>query len=143
MKLKKFKERDNKKLGVILFTLICLFLISGAVLYRTFAIFEVKTNQNVIKGTVQDPGNIYFAFYQKNEETGNFDIQKEMPSKENGYVLDEVQSYCGVNGSQDDSITVSLTEDWQIIVSGVTTSRTKCNLYFTKGLLFTAKMVEN
>ena len=53
MKLKKFKERDNKKIGVVVFTLVCLFLISGAVLYRTFAIFEVKTNQNVINGEVQ------------------------------------------------------------------------------------------
>ena len=63
MKLERFKERDNKKIGVIVFTLICLFLISGAILYRTFAIFEVRTNQNIINGTVQAPGNIYFAFY--------------------------------------------------------------------------------
>ena len=67
MKLKKFKERDNKKIGVVVFTLICLFLVSGAILYRTFAIFEVRINQNVINGTVQT-GDILFAFYYEDDE---------------------------------------------------------------------------
>ena len=135
MKLKKFKERDNKRIGIIVFTVICILLVSGVMLYRTFAIFEVKTNQNVIKGTVQDPGNIYFAFYKKREENADFKIQKDMPKKEEGYVLDEEQSYCGINGNTEENVKVSLTEDWRILVSGVTTSRTKCNLYFTKGTL--------
>ena len=136
MKLKKFKERDNKKLGVILFTLICLFLISGAVLYRTFAIFEVKTNQNVIKGTVQDPGNIYFAFYVDEK------IQKDMPQINSGYILDEDASYCGISGQEDENIHVSLTEDYTVHVSGMTSSRTKCNLYFVKGTFILGKPVK-
>ena len=127
MKLKKFKEKDKKRIGIIVFTLACILLVSGVVLYRTFAIFEVKTNQNVIKGNVQDPGNLYFAFYYDGG------IQKEMPVKDNGYVLDEEASYCGVNGSHDDNINATLTEDYVIQVHGVTTSRTKCNLYFVKG----------
>ena len=146
MKLKRFKERDNKRIGIIVFTISCILLVSGVILYRTFAIFEVRTNQNVIKGTVQDPGDIYFAFYQKNEETGDYEIQKDMPAKEKGYVLDEEQSYCGVNGEQNSNIKVSVNEDWKIIVSGVTTSRTKCNLYFTKGKFILGKgipIVEN
>ena len=53
MKLKKFKERDNKRIGIIVFTIVCILLVSGVILYRTFAIFEVKTNQNVINGEVQ------------------------------------------------------------------------------------------
>ena len=134
MKLEKFKKRNNKRIGIIVFTISCILLVSGVILYRTFAIFEVKTSQNVIKGTVQDPGNIYFAFYQKNEETGDYEIQKDMPNQSSGLVLDEVQSYCGINGDKDTSIKVSVNEDWKIIVSGVTTSRTKCNLYFTKGI---------
>ena len=68
MKLERFKERDNKRIGIIVFTIVCILLVSGVILYRTFAIFEVKTNQNVIKGTVQDPGNIYFAFYVNDGE---------------------------------------------------------------------------
>ena len=139
MKLKRFKTRDNKRIGIIIFTIVCILLVSGVILYRTFAIFEVKTNQNVIKGTVEDPGNIYFAFYQKNEESGSYEIQKDMPNKNEGYVLDEVQSYCGTNGNKDDKITVSLTEDYTIQIHGVTTSRTKCNLYFAKGIFIQGK----
>ena len=133
MKLKKFNEKDSKRIGIIAFTITCILLISGAILYRTFAIFEVKTNQNVIKGTVQDPGNLYFAFYVDNV------IQKEMPDKDSGYVLDEVQSYCGVNGEKDENIEVYLTEDWFIHVGNMKTSRTKCTLYFVKGKFFNGK----
>lgn len=132
MKLEKFKEKNNKRIGIIVFTIVCILLVSGAVLYRTFAVFEVKTNQNVIKGKVEDPGNIYFAFYQKSED-GNYEIKKDMPNKNEGYVLDEEQSYCGVNGEKSSNIKVSVNEDWKIIVSDVTTSRTKCTLYFKKG----------
>ncbi len=124
MKLERFKEKNNKKKFIIVFTIICVLLVSGVVLYRTFAIFEVKTNLNMIKGTIEDPGNIYFAFYVNNK------IEKEMPDRNGGFVLDEEASSCEVNGSTTDSIKVSLTEDWEIVVSGVTFSRTKCNLYF-------------
>ena len=127
MKLQKFKEKDGKRTGIIVFTIACILLVSGVILYRTFAIFEVKTNQNIIKGTVEDPGNIYFAFYVDNK------IQKDMPDRNGGFVLDEEASYCGVNGNKIDTVKVSLTEDWKIVVSGVTTSRTKCNLFFKKG----------
>ena len=123
MKLERFKEKNKKRTGIFVFTIVCILLVSGVILYRTFAIFEVKTNQNIIKGTVEDPGNIYFAFYVDNK------IQKDMPDRNGGFVLDEEASYCGVNGNKIDTVKVSLTEDWKIVVSGVTTSRTKCNLF--------------
>ena len=62
MKLEKFTEKDNKRIGIIVFTIVCILLVSGVILYRTFAIFEVKTNQNVINGQVQDIGDLEFAF---------------------------------------------------------------------------------
>ena len=115
MKLKKFKERDNKKIGVIVFTLICLFLISGAILYRTFAIFEVKTNQNVIKGSVQDPGDIRFMVYVDEKLT------KDAPTKDQGYTLDTSKSHCE-NGSL-----VSWNYDkWSVEIKNISTTRTKC-----------------
>ncbi len=140
MKLQRFKEKNSKKVGIILFTISCILLITGVILYRTFAIFQVDTTQNVINGSIEDPGDIYFAFYKD----GN--IQKEMPKKSDGYVLDEEQSFCGVNGTNVDSIKVSMTEDEVIHVSGVATSRTKCNLYFVKGTYILGKgvpIVEN
>ena len=138
MKLKKFKEKDNKRIGIIVFTIVCILLVSGIMLYRTFAIFEVRTSQNVIKGTVQDPGNIYFAFYV-NDGTED-KIQKEMPTK--NYVLDETKSYCGVNGERDEKIKVTLTDEYGIYVTGVTTSRTKCNLYFVSGAFILGKPIK-
>ena len=127
MKLKKFKERNNKQIGIIIFTITCIMLVSGVILYRTFAVFEVRTNQNVIRGTVQDPGDIYFTYYVDEK------IQKDMPQKNEGYILDEEKSYCGELGAKDESIKPTLNkDDWSITVSGMTTSRTKCNLYFRK-----------
>ena len=128
MKLKRFKETDKKKIGVFIFTIVCVLLVGGVVLYRTFAIFEVRTNQNVINGTVQDPGNIYFAFYVDDK------IQKDLPNKEDDYVFNSQKSYCGVLGEKDNSIKLWWDkDDWSIVVSGMQTSRTKCNLYFEKG----------
>ncbi len=133
MELRKFKEKNPKKVGIIVFTITCILLITGVILYRTFAIFQVDTTQNVINGSIEDPGDIYFAFYKD----GN--IQKEMPKKSDGYILDEQESSCGVNGTNADSIKVSMTEDEVIHVSGVATSRTKCNLYFVKGAYILGK----
>ena len=128
MKLKRFKERDNKKIGVVVFTLICLFLVSGAILYRTFAIFEVKTNQNVINGTVQT-GDILFTFYYEDDE-GNYVITDKIP--EGDYVLSTSDSYCGVVGQRDESITVSMNSDKTLEITGLSKSPSKCKLYFEK-----------
>ncbi len=128
MKLKKFKESNKKVIGVLIFTILCVMLVCGVILYRTFAIFEVRTNQNVINGAVQDPGNLYFAFYVDNQ------IQKNLPSKDEDYVFNSQKSYCGVLGEKDDSIKLWFDRDsWSVIAEGITSSRTKCNLYFDKG----------
>ncbi len=127
MKLKSFKEKNNKKIGVILFTITCILLISGVILCRTFAIFETNDKYDVMNGSVEDPGDIYFAFYKDGV------IQKEMPQKDEGYWLDEEKSYCGVLGKKDETMKPTLDRDtWSIVVTGMKTSRTKCNLYFIK-----------
>ncbi len=127
MKLEKFKEKDKKKIGIILFTITCILLITGVILYRTFAIFETNEEFNVINGSIEDVGDLYFAFYKDGV------IQKEMPKKEEGYQLDEENSYCGVLGKKDETMKPTLDRDtWSIVVTGMKTSRTKCNLYFIK-----------
>ncbi len=133
MKLQKFKERNNKQKSIIIFTIACVLLITGVFLYKTFASFQVVENEDLIHGDVSDPGDIYFAFYKENK------IQKEMPKKSEGYVLDESKSYCGVTGGNDSDIKVHVTENDMIFVEGVTTSRTKCNLYFAKGAYILGK----
>ncbi len=133
MKLQRFKENKKKENGILLFTIACVLLITGVFFYKTFATFQVIENEDLIHGSISDPGDIYFAFYYDGS------IQKNMPDKSKGYVLDEEKSYCGVTGGNDSDIKVSFTEDETIQVHGVTTSRTKCNLYFVKGVFIKGK----
>ena len=77
MKLQRFKERDNKRIGIIVFTVACILLVSGVILYRTFAIFEVKTNQNIINGQVQSMGDLEFVFYKDDVITKNVPTEKD------------------------------------------------------------------
>ncbi len=127
MKLKRFKERNHKRIGIIVFTIVCILLVSGVILYRTFAIFEVKTNQNVINGSVQSMGDLEFAFYKDDE------IVKEVPSKEEGYSLDTSSSYCVdlLNDKQVSNVSWN-DERWSIELKDITTTKTKCYLHFKK-----------
>ena len=40
MKLEKYKQRDPKKIGIIIFTGVCILLIAGVFFYTSFASFE-------------------------------------------------------------------------------------------------------
>ena len=127
MKLERFKEKDNKRIGIIVFTIVCIMLVSGVILYRTFAIFEVRTNQNVINGNVQSMGDLEFAFYKDNE------IVKEVPKKDEGYSLDTSSSYCKdlLNDKQISNVNWDY-DNWEVRVKNVSTTKTKCYLYFKK-----------
>ena len=70
MKLEKFKQRDPKKMGIILFTVVCVLLITGVFFYTSFASFETHDEFNIIKGTVGSNKDLYFAFYVDNEISG-------------------------------------------------------------------------
>ena len=119
MKLEKFKQKNPKKVGIIIFTVACILLIAGVFFYTSFASFEVRQDFHIINGTVGDPGDLYFAFYVDDV------ISKTMPQKGEGYVIDQEKTTCN-NGA---SIEFN-TDDWSIKVLNMTTSRTKCTLYF-------------
>ena len=124
MKLEKFKEKDHKKKFIIVFTVCCVLLLAGVFLYTSFAVFTEEKQFNLINGTYQDPGDLYFAVYVDGEITNTF------PSKDDGYVFDSTQSSC-TNGA-----TVSWdNESWSAAInfsnySAGNLSRTKCTLYF-------------
>ncbi len=124
MKLEKFKEQDNKRKFIIVFTVCCVFLLAGVFLYTSFAVFTEEKQFNVINGTYQDPGDLYFAVYIDGQITNTF------PSKDSGYTLDTTQSSC-TNGA-----TVSWDNaSWSAAVnfsnySAGNMSRTKCTMYF-------------
>ena len=119
MKLKKFYETDKKQVGIIIFTVCCIFLIAGVYFYKTFAAYLVSDSRNVIEGTVQNPGDLYFSFYVDGV------ISKTMPTKDDGYELDSAKSTC-TNGATP----VLIESDWSIQINNLTTNGTKCTLYF-------------
>ena len=82
MKLKKYKQRDPKRIGIVVFTVVCVLILTGVFFYTSFASFQVEQEFNIIKGTVQDLGDVYFAYYVDNE------LVSEMPLQNSGYVFE-------------------------------------------------------
>ena len=95
MKLEKFKQKDPKKIGIIVFTVTCVLLVAGVFFYTSFASFQTKAEFNIIKGTVGSNGDLYFAFYVDDV------ISKTMPQKGEGYVLDKEKTTCTKGASVD------------------------------------------
>ena len=132
MSLKKFKQINYKKI-LIFFLFFLLGVVAGyLVLSPSYAFYEEKKNFDVINGTVEDPGDIYFAYYIDGV------ISRNMPLQNTGYTLDEAKSNCnnGVIPTWDNA-------GWKFIgdyhnYSATTNTRTKCTLYFNK----TAKTVK-
>ena len=131
MKLSKFKMKNPKKIAIITLAFIIGIITGYVIFYNSYAFYEEKKNFDVINGTVEDPGDIYFAYYIDNV------ISREMPMQNTGYTLDTEKSNCnnGVIPNWDNA-------GWKFIgdyhnYSATTNTRTKCNLYFNK----TAKIV--
>ena len=124
MKLERFKEKNNKKKFIIIFTVCCILLLAGVFLYTSFAVFTEEKQFNVINGTYQDPGDIYFAIYIDDK------IVQELPSKTAGYVFDTEKSTCtnnvGISWNHDDWHADLDFSNYQVESMG----RTKCTVYF-------------
>ena len=133
LKLKKFKEKNTKKTGIILFTITCILFITGVFFYTSFASFESRETYNLMEGTIQSPGDIYFAYYIDGVASQNAPLQNTE------YTLDESSSNCtnGVIPSWNHS-----TWEFQGNYSNYNSSdgsSVKCNLYFIKNqTVFTA-----
>jgi len=81
MKLEKFKEKNKRKKSIIVFTICCVLLIVSVFFYQTFALFETKDNFNFIEGNINNPGDLYFAYYIDDQ------ITLDIPNKNSGYTL--------------------------------------------------------
>ena len=127
MKLEKFKEKNTKKKFTIVFTICCVLLLAGVFLYTSFASFTENKDFNIINGTAQDPGDIYFAYYVDGQ------ITRELPKQNTGYIFDEEQSNC-TNGVVPTFDNASWTFEANYSNYNATDyTRTKCNLYFKTG----------
>ena len=127
MKLEKFKEKDTKTRFIVIFTVCCILLLAGVFLYTSFAVFTEEKDFNVINGTAQDPGDIYFAYYVDGQ------ITRELPKQNTGYIFDAESSNCtnGVIPTFDNS-SWKFTADYSGY-NATDYTRTKCNLYFKTG----------
>ena len=88
--------------------------------------FTEEKHFNVINGEIQDPGDIYFAYYVDGE------ITRSMPRQNTGYTLNIEKSNC-TNGVIPDWDNAGWT--FQANYSGYNVTdytRTRCNLYFEK-----------
>ena len=120
MKLEKFKIKNHKKIVMIAFTFMIGIITGYVIFYQSYAFYEENKNFDVINGIVEDPGDVYFAYYIDGE------ISREMPTQNTGYTLDEAKSNCNNN--------VTITWDnasWEAKVnhknySATTNTRTKC-----------------
>ena len=119
MKLEKFKQKDPKKIGIIVFTVTCVLLVAGVFFYTSFASFQTKAEFNIIKGTVQDLGDVYFAYYVDGE------LVSELPTQNSGYVFESSSCTHDATVEWDNS-------KWAPLVTNLTQTRTKCTLYFKK-----------
>ncbi len=125
-KLVRFKEKNNKRIIFIFVSLFFLFLLGGIYLYSSFAVFSEEKHFNVINGTLQDPGDIYFAYYVDGE------ITRSMPKQNTGYTLNVEKSNC-TNGVIPKWDNASWTFQANYSNYNATDyTRTRCNLYFEK-----------
>ena len=109
-----------------MFTITCVLLITGVFFYTSFASFESKETYNIMEGTINDPGDIYFAYYIDGVFSEN------LPKQNTEYTLDTTASTCtnGVVPSWNYA-TWKFEGDYSNYQRG-TNKRTKCDLYFIK-----------
>ena len=118
MKLEKFKEKNAKKTGIIIFTVACILLIAGVFFYTSFASFESNATYNMIEGKVESPPDLSFTFYRDGEAS------TQMPGANEGYAFESATC----NPSE---ATIDFDEtEWTVKVLNMTKATT-CNLYFT------------
>ena len=119
-------RKNNKRIVFVIIGSVIVFLLASLCLYNTFAVFREEKHFNVINGTVEDPGDIYFAYYVDDE------ITRSMPKQNTGYTLNIEKSNC-TNGVIPDWDNAGWT--FQANYSGYNATdytRTRCNLYFEK-----------
>lgn len=124
MELKKYKNRNKRNLYVLITIGFLLLTIGSYLFYQSYALYEEEKNFNIINGTVEDPGDIYFAYYVDDK------ITTSVPLKDDGYYLEEKSSCTN-------DVTISWNQqDWIANLdfgsyNKENNSRVKCTLYFS------------
>ena len=122
MKLEQYKIKKNYS-KLIVVTLAVLLIIGGIMIGRSFASFKENKSFKVMEGNFIYEGNddIIFEFYNKDQELD------EMPKKDNPDNLKFEKSECDNKASIEWN-----NEKWAPLVTNLTTTKTKCKLYFVQ-----------
>ena len=127
MKFEVLKRSHLKK--YIIIGVVVILIISAVILNFTRAKYRVTESIPLVNGTINyDLADLNaVAVYIEDGD----DYSKSDTIPESGYTFNEENSYCIVNGEEDESITVSYDANTQSLsVSPLTTKGTKCYLYF-------------
>ncbi len=137
LSFKKYKEPHKKRKMIYFLSALMILSLGIFIFYKSYAFYEEKKDFNVINGVVEDPGDIYYAYYVNNT------ITRDFPMKDSGLTLDTTKSSCtsGVTISWDD-------DNWHAILDYSnyqknSTTRTKCTLYFKNKPVIATTLLNN
>ena len=121
---------SNKKRIYFFCVFVCVVvLLVVFVVTRSHAKYKTTQSIPLVNGTINyelSDLNLIGVYIQ-----GDDGYTKSDTIPESGYVLNEEESYCTINGEKDSSISISYDTDTQTLnVSPMTTKGTKCTLYF-------------
>ena len=119
MNLEKFKTKNPKKQAIVIGCVAVVLLIAAVILIRTYALFEVKNEYNVIKGVVSNynPSDITITSYMDGTPSNTF------PKKDSEYAVEKVECNNGAIGLWNYS-------NWEINIKNLSSTKTKCKVYF-------------
>ena len=125
MKFEVLKRSHLKK--YIIIGVVVILIISAVILNFTRAKYRVTESIPLVNGTINYDLSDLNAVAVYIEDGDDYSKSDTIP--ESGYTFNEENSYCIVNGEEDESITVSYDANTQSL-SPLTTKGTKCYLYF-------------
>ena len=126
-------KRSHLKRNIII-AVIIIAIISAFILNFTRAKYRTSYSVPLINGTIN------YSAADLNIVSITVEGEEVDTIPEEGYVFNEEESYCEVNGNRDDSIELSYDMDSQMLtVTPMTTKGTKCYLYFDEDLSMTVQ----
>ena len=142
MKPEKLKQANVKQ--KIITSVIILAMIAALILNYTRANYKTAESIPLINGTVNyDASDLNAVAVYIQDEAASDGYAKSDTIPTSGYTFNEEMSYCTIDGARDDSITLSYKPDTQSLsVSPMTTSGTKCYLYFDEQQALLADVIK-
>ena len=120
-------KRSHLKRNIII-GLFAVAIISATVLNFTQAKYRVTESIPLINGTIHyTPYDLNLVAMYQQDETGEYISIDTVPTS--GYTLNESESYCEINDTKDNTITIEY-QDGKVNFLGLTKKGTKCYLYF-------------